>query len=480
MEIDELKRAGRNDGDDSCSDTEYDAASSRPQRVSAQRASRRRRAPSESDDEEPIPEYESSPILVVLFHFDACCPFSSHSELRIKVEEKRTQAAKTASETAPEPVAGMRRKRPSVFSPLSDLSRCNDWLARPITAREEREVARNGDQPTKSKRVRLESDLDDSPTDYDAAEASSTPREEGTASHAGKTSVRSRLTGAPPSKPKIARPAPMFKPASGKPLPTPQWTKPPGEPSKTFKLPTSSFTLNAKHVEAATKQQKGSAKTDSSKSNRPIPSKPSYAEIEPFEFKLLVSHSGGDVEFYESTDLENNMISFWSRLRRLRKEWEDAAGAEWAWELQKPTKKRGRRYCVSRKLAKQATMWREGDAGFYACKHCEKSASLCFTWVEDENAEREDGDSGMPEPKGEFWCLPVHPGYRKLEIKEGREIRTWLNEEDDSESDSPGEIGESSDEDDFKPGSDFSQCSQSESSSEEENGGKESDEDDEF
>jgi len=72
MEIDELKRAGRNDGDDSCSDTEYDAASSRPQRVSAQRASRRRRAPSESDDEEPIPEYESSPILVVLFYFDAC------------------------------------------------------------------------------------------------------------------------------------------------------------------------------------------------------------------------------------------------------------------------------------------------------------------------------------------------------------------------------------------------------------------------
>jgi hypothetical protein len=84
-------------------------------------------------------------------------------------------------------------------------------------------------------------------------------------------------------------------------------------------------------------------------------------------------------------------------------------------------------------------------------------------------------------PKGEFWCLPVHPEDRRREVKKDREIRTWLNEEDDSESDSSGEdIVESSDEDDFKVGSDFDQLSESESSSEEEENGKESDEGDEL
>lgn len=108
--------------------------------------------------------------------------------------------------------------------------------------------------------------------------------------------------------------------------------------------------------------------------------------------------------------------------------------------------------------------------------------SLCFTWVEDEDAESDDdeGEDGIPEPKGEFWCLPIHKDDRRCEVKKDREIRTWLNEGDNSESDSSGEeIGESSEEDEFKVGSDFGELSRSESSSSEDSG-KESDDDDEL
>lgn len=78
--------------------------------------------------------------------------------------------------------------------------------------------------------------------------------------------------------------------------------------------------------------------------------------------------------------------------------------------------------------------------------------------------------------------MPVHPEDRRSgEVKKDREIRTWLNEEDNSESDSSGEdIGESSDDDEFKVGSDYDQLSESESSSEEDEVAKDSDEDDEL
>jgi hypothetical protein len=204
-----------------------------------------------------------------------------------------------------------------------------------------------------------------------------------------------------------------------------------------------------------------------------------------FEFKLVVSYSEDGTEYHQSTDLEGNMKSFWSQLKKQRKEWEDAAGAEWAWELQKAKGRvRGRRSCVSSKLAKKPTRWRKGDTGDYACRNCAKNTLLCFTWVEDEDPEHDSNEEEamIPKPKGEFWCLPVHPEDRRCgEIKKDREVRTWLNEEDNSESDSSGEdIVESSEEDDFKVGSDYDQLSESESSSEEEENAKEGDEDDEL
>lgn len=95
---------------------------------------------------------------------------------------------------------------------------------------------------------------------------------------------------APQKKP--TRPPPKFKPSSGKPLPAPQWTTPPGELSKTFKLPTSSLKPNA--IQKATVDspskgpRKGSAKVGQSQDEVSAPVEPSYAEIEAFEFKAVV------------------------------------------------------------------------------------------------------------------------------------------------------------------------------------------------
>lgn len=232
------------------------------------------------------------------------------------------------------------------------------------------------------------------------------------------------------------------------------------------------------------KQQKESTKAGPPQHGTTNSFKRSYAEILPFEFKLVVSYSDDGMEYHQSTDLENDMKSFWSKLKRLRKGWEEAAGAEWAWELQKPSKARNGRLCVSATLAKQSTRWREGDSGDYACQSCVMNASLCFTWVKDEDAEHDQEDeAAVPGPKGEFWCLPVHSNDSRCKATKGREIRTWLNEGNNSETDSSGEeIEESSEEDDFKVESDDDQSfgSWSSSSSSEEDGGEEGDEDDEL
>lgn len=382
--------------------------------------------------------------------------------------EKLAQAAKAGTGIAPEPLVGLKRKRPFETSQLSDLSDSQS------VGSSGRRAQRKITQSTRSKRVHLDSDLDsDEPdTDIDAARFGSTQRK--------------NPADSTPSRPKAARQPPVFKPSSGRPLPVPQWTvtAPPAEPSRTFKLPTSSLKLNTTHKANAKGQQKASAKVGPSQDGESTPYEPSYAEIESFEFKLVVSYSEDGTDYHQSTDLQDNMKSFWSRLKKQREEWEDAAGAEWAWELQKAKNRvRGRRSCVARKLAKKPTLWRNGDTGNYACRNCSKNTLLCFTWVEDEDPEH-DGDEDepiIPKPKGEFWCLPVHHEDRwGAEVKKDREIRTWLNEEDNSESDSSGEdVAESSEEDDFKvESSDYDKLSESESSTEEEDSAKESDDDD--
>lgn len=397
--------------------------------------------------------------------------------------EKLAQAAKTTgSATVPEPLVGLKRKQPSETSQLLDLADSGD-LVEPTNGERQRKRAAYATQPTRSKRVRLEvdSDSEEPSSDGDAA-TSSALRKKHTLASARNGSISTNFK---TSKPNVARRLPVFKPASVRPLPRPQWTMPPSEPAKTFRLPITSLKPNITPTAPGSKQQKASAKVGPSQDKDSIPYEPSYAEIESFEFKLVVSYSKDGTEYHQSTDLEGNMKTFWSRLKKQRKEWEDAAGAEWAWELQKAKgRTRGKRSCVSSKLAKKPTRWRKGDAGDWACRSCAKNALLCFTWVEDEDSEHdgEEEKSEIPKPKGEFWCLPVHPEDRRCgEVKKDREIRTWLNEEDNSESDSSGEeIGESSDEDEFKVGSDYGDISLSESSSSEEDNGKDSDEDDEL
>lgn len=395
--------------------------------------------------------------------------------------EKLAQAAKTDSATVLEPLVGLKRKQPSETCQLLDLA--NGDLVEPTNGGRQRKRAACATQPTRSKRVRVEveSDSGEPSIDSAAAETSSVPPKKHTAAFARKGFISSKFTN---SKPNVARRLPVFKPASVKPLPRPQWTMPPGEPATEFRQPTSSLKVNAICDANLTKGQKASAKVGRSQDEQPTPSEPSYAEIESFEFKLVVSYSKEGTDYHKSTDLEGNMKTFWSRLKKQRKEWEDAAGAEWAWELQKAKARvRGRRSCVSSKLAKKPTRWRKGDAGDYACRSCAKNALLCFTWVEDEDSEHDgEEESGIPNPKGEFWCLPIHPEDRRCgEVKKDREIRTWLNEEDNSESDSSGEdIEESSNDDEFKVGSDYDQLSESESSSEEDEVAKDSGEDDEL
>jgi hypothetical protein len=60
-QLDEMKRAGYVDSDECCSDDEQDSGRSRPQKAARRPRGRGRyREVSESDDEEPIPEYVSS------------------------------------------------------------------------------------------------------------------------------------------------------------------------------------------------------------------------------------------------------------------------------------------------------------------------------------------------------------------------------------------------------------------------------------
>lgn len=411
--------------------------SSRPQRASAQQPRQLYRAGTESDDDEEIP---------------------------VKIEKLMAAKAakegdKTASKEGPEVSTGQKRKRTSDTSPSSDPF---DGLVRPVNRRAERDAGRSTKQPKSSKRARVPV-LSDS--EEETGEAPWTP-------------------------PKTNRRAPRFIPLPDHPLPRPQWTIPAAKPSSTFALPAFSLIMDdARSATAAAtaartqpkerKQQQGLPKRRSKVEESEVrdsspPAEPSYAEIEEFEFKLIVCYSdkpGSDIEHYTSSDLAGTMKAFWSLLRKQRQEWEDAAGAEWAWELQKTQKSRGKqqgpkRFCVSSKVAKKPTLWRKGDVGNFACTKCAANSLLCFTWVADEDAQWFDEDESVVSgPKGEFWCLPIHPEDRRCVVMKDREIRTWLNEGDNSESDSSGEDdGVSSDEDEYKVESDFDQLSLSEPS----------------
>jgi hypothetical protein len=180
---------------------------------------------------------------------------------------------------------------------------------------------------------------------------------------------------------------------------------------------------------------------------------------------------------FDSDALKYKMSSFWKTLASLRNKWEEQAGAEWAWEVQKKVKTRGRarggsgasrikRFCVSSRLADRPTKWRRGDSGFFACLGCARAAEPCFTWVGDEDGGVEgDDDEVFGAPKGEFWCLPVHKDDRRCVDVKGKEMRSWVNEGESSSGED--DSGEESDESGFDAYDDGDSELTSEASSEE-------------
>jgi hypothetical protein len=175
---------------------------------------------------------------------------------------------------------------------------------------------------------------------------------------------------------------------------------------------------------------------------------------------------------FDSDILKDKMSSFWKTLTSLRNKWEEQAGADWAWEVQKKVKSRGgngavQRVCVTSQLDNDLrTKWRHGDSGFFACSECAKAAKPCFTWVRDEGGGEEgDDDEVFGAPKGEFWCLPVHKDDRRCKEVKGKEIRSRVNEVE-SLSDEDGS-GEESDESGFDAYDDDNSELTSEASSQE-------------
>jgi hypothetical protein len=270
-----------------------------------------------------------------------------------------------------------------------------------------------------------------------------------------------------PSTPKT----PTLKALPKTPLPRPQWTTPPSKPPTALKTHHTSFDFNETNTVRPPKNrapspsethkefktQRASVREPSTSNLPPSSSKPAYAEPEPFSFKFVVSYTGppasGNIGYYHSSDLTNEMKNFWSLLKKQREAWEQAAGAKWAWELQKLMHRRGhlrgRRFCVSSRLVKRPTRWGKGDEGFFACRGCVAKGLLCFTWVAaDEEAELDEGENVVAGAKGEFWCLPVHPDGRR-DVHNVREIQQWLKG-DVSETDNSGEVdGACSEEDEF-------------------------------
>nr|OQO17709.1 hypothetical protein B0A51_14459 [Rachicladosporium sp. CCFEE 5018] len=150
---------------------------------------------------------------------------------------------------------------------------------------------------------------------------------------------------------------------------------------------------------------------------------------ESFDFKLVQSYSPGptkskhiidyfDSSTYTSTDSKANLSELTASIERLNTDvWERGNEEPWQFDFQQKTIKNRSRLCVTAVRAKPArlTKWRAGDHGEFACTHCAGHGLPCFTWAKEEK---------------EFRLLPLHEGDRAKGVKEGFEIRYWVNERD--------------------------------------------------
>ncbi|KXT13747.1 hypothetical protein AC579_10083 [Pseudocercospora musae] len=135
-----------------------------------------------------------------------------------------------------------------------------------------------------------------------------------------------------------------------------------------------------------------------------------------FEFQAVTSHlADGDIEAFDSQEqLKDECDELWERIQRCYDAWEEAKGEAWEFEFEKAQYKPTLPPCVTTKLTSKTgrMSWYPGCEGKFACKKCVEEGKPCFTW----NGE-------------EFWLLPLREEDRKYPIKEGLEIRYWLNVE---------------------------------------------------
>ncbi|KXT04833.1 hypothetical protein AC578_9742 [Pseudocercospora eumusae] len=135
-----------------------------------------------------------------------------------------------------------------------------------------------------------------------------------------------------------------------------------------------------------------------------------------FEFQAVTCHlADGDIEAFDSQEqLKDECDELWERIQRCYDAWEEAKGEAWEFEFEKAQYRPTLPPCVTTKLTSKTgrMSWYPGCEGKFACKKCVEEGKPCFTW----NGE-------------EFWLLPLREEDRKYPVKEGLEIRYWLNVE---------------------------------------------------
>ncbi|KAK5137028.1 hypothetical protein LTR08_001037 [Meristemomyces frigidus] len=97
--------------------------------------------------------------------------------------------------------------------------------------------------------------------------------------------------------------------------------------------------------------------------------------------------------------------------------WEEKKGGCWD-EIFTESGYNSRSSCVTKKMEKGRVNWRPNCEGKYACKDCVEQKRPCFTWDAT-------GDG--------FLLLPLHEDDRRFPVKEGFEIRYWMNEMTEAE-----------------------------------------------
>ena len=144
----------------------------------------------------------------------------------------------------------------------------------------------------------------------------------------------------------------------------------------------------------------------------------SFAELDEsldFDFKAVMSwHADGGIDEHldSKEDLSDVCSELWDSIAQVKDRWEEKKGPYWQDDFAHKSYNYKSTPCVTKKIGRGRVQWRPGCEGKFACKDCVAANQPCFTW-----------DASLQE----FLLLPLHEEDRRMEVKEGFEIRTWLN-----------------------------------------------------